>query len=557
MTEVRSHSPGTARPRQFGSAGLLLRTVVHLRPMQIFMRMRLRALRLLERRWPGLVTRAVAPLDGMEARWPSEFRCIEVELDHGIAEEICRGRFTFLNESRSLGAPADWSQDLAPQLWRYNLHYFEWAWALGQMEDRNFARTTFASLWLSWREGTRFPRGDAWSPYVVSLRAWVLCSMFESLIKGTEIEADVLEQLGLHAGYLRSHLEFDVGGNHLVKNLKALVGVGIFLGRQDLVSFARTHLVKQAKVQVLNDGGHYERSAAYHCQVLADFIDVQGLIAAAGGAPISQLDAACRAMRTWLGAMVAPDGEVVRCNDSFPVGPARIHALQPPAHPPGILVVLESSGYVVIRADDRSYVVVDVGDPCPPDLPAHAHADCLSVTLWVDGQAWLLDSGTSTYIAGPRRDYERSTSAHSTVRIDGCDQTEVWGAFRAARLARGSLLRADVKEGVVEVVASHDGFRHLRGKPVHERRVVVAPGNLAIFDRIHGGGRHEVTSFLLANPSVADHCAFLGPESTLRWDRADVASDFGVLQTATRACARLAPTKLPVEIGWRVTWGAG
>ena len=27
-----------------------------------------------------------------------------------------------------------------------------------------------------------------------------------------------------HAGYLRSNVESDVGGNHLVKNLKALVG---------------------------------------------------------------------------------------------------------------------------------------------------------------------------------------------------------------------------------------------------------------------------------------------------------------------------------------------
>ena len=31
-------------------------------------------------------------------------------------------------------------------------------------------------------------------------------------------------ELAAHAGFLRRHLESDVGGNHLVKNLKALTG---------------------------------------------------------------------------------------------------------------------------------------------------------------------------------------------------------------------------------------------------------------------------------------------------------------------------------------------
>jgi hypothetical protein len=52
---------------------------------------------------------------------------------------------------------------------------------------------------------------------------------------------------------------------------------------------------------------------------------------------------------------------------------------------------------------------------------AHAHADLLSFSLWVNGQPLLVDSGTYTY-HGPLRDYFRLTEAHNTVKIDGNDQ---------------------------------------------------------------------------------------------------------------------------------------
>ena len=49
------------------------------------------------------------------------------------------------------------------------------------------------------------------------------------------------------------------------------------------------------------------------------------------------------------------------------------------------------------------------------------------------------------------------------------DQTEVWGAFRAGRRARATLEHARDADGTVMVTASHDGYRHLPGAPVHRR----------------------------------------------------------------------------------------
>ena len=89
-------------------------------------------------------------------------------------------------------------------------------------------------------------------------------------------------------------------------------------------------------VQVLPDGGHYERSPSYHCQVLGDLIDVGALLEAAGFPPVDGLDDTVDAMRRWLGAMLLPDGDVPLFNDCTLVGKERLAVLAPapPAGPP-------------------------------------------------------------------------------------------------------------------------------------------------------------------------------------------------------------------------------
>ena len=139
------------------------------------------------------------------------------------------------------------------------------------------------------------------------------------------------------------------------------------------------------------------------------------------------------------------------------------------------------------------HLLADVGPPCPPSLPAHAHADTFGCLLHVDKVPLLVDTGTSTYEPGPVRRYERSTAAHSTVQVDGADSTEVWGVFRAGRRARvsGLAVHAEDASGIT-CEAVHDGFRGLRGRPVHHRRWSLTSDGLRIEDTVTGRGRHEI-----------------------------------------------------------------
>ncbi|MCK9896405.1 heparinase II/III family protein [Frankia sp. AgB32] len=508
--------PGGAAPPRASRSGRYLRTVGQLRPGQIATRARLRGQRAALGHAPRLAEAILAgpPLPG---HWPASFvpvdgRCPPEPLR---VEDLAAGRITLLGHPRPLTDtgdrtatpdPAcwDWEQAQAPLLWRYHLHYWDWAWALVAEGERG--RDLVARLYLGWRAAVPVGHRVAWSPYVTSLRAWTLCALAPALPPTGPAGGARRADLAAHRRFLRLHRETDVGGNHLIKNLKAQVALAVAAGdRSELAGRVRA-LAREADRQVLADGGHCERAPAYHCQVLADLDDVAGLLATVGQPVPAELSDATDRMRVWLAAVLAPDGTVPLLNDGFPVRDALVRRLLPAVPPqpkataaqpkatamPGASgLLLAESGLAVLAAGGWR-LLADVGLPCPPTLPAHAHADTLGFLLWRDGEALLVDTATSTYAPGARRDQERASAAHSTVTVDDTDSTEVWGAFRAGRRAHPTLASMRHDSACVTLVAAHDGYRHLAGAPEHRRTWRLDPRGLAVEDRISGHGRHRL-----------------------------------------------------------------
>lgn len=491
---------------ELATAGRYLRTLRTLRPAQVGARLRLRVQRAAFRCAPGIAT-TLLPRTEVSGCWPADFTPFDGRtMPSGsgpTTAEIAQGRITLLGAMRDLRpagsgpAKTDWEQGDAPLLWRYHLHYWDWAWTLTRSADGG---QIFAELYSSWRQATRVGQGVAWSPYVVSLRAWTLCGLWHPLVRGTPAQDAVRTDLGLHRSFLLRHLETDVGGNHLLKNYKALIGLAVADDDRPDQRRQVDALLAELERQVLGDGGHYERAPAYHCQVLADLDDLASLLRAAGVDVPAALSEAVGRMRGWLAAILGPGRTVPLLNDGYPVPKAAVDdllgsstaiAVCGSAPSTGACRLLADSGLAVLHAGPW-HLIADVGAPCPDELPAHAHADTLSFLLWVDGRPVLVDSGTSTYEPGPTRDAERGTAAHSTVIVDGLDSTEVWGAFRAGRRARPRLVSANDHPGVFEVTAGHDGYRHLPGRPLHWRTWRVDASGVRLLDRVTGTGWHRI-----------------------------------------------------------------
>jgi hypothetical protein len=163
----------------------------------------------------------------------------------------------------------------------------------------------------------------------------------------------------------------------------------------------------------------------------------------------------------------------------------------------------------------------------------------------------------STYEAGPRRAYERSTAAHNTIEIDGESQTEVWGIFRAARRSRGNLELVTRVGSTVEVVASHNGYRQLPGSPVHRRRWQMSSGRVEIADTISGVGAHRVVSRLHVGPMATSLCSITESGGHSTTEPCSTACGFGVLQPATVHQVDATRADLPATLVWLIEWPIG
>jgi hypothetical protein len=172
-------------------------------------------------------------------------------------------------------------------------------------------------------------------------------------------------------------------------------------------------------------------------------------------------------------------------------------------------------GYFLLGRDfgggDEVMMTVDAGPLGYLGIAAHGHADALSLRLSVGGRALLVDRGTGSYNTEPSwRRYFRGTLAHNTVCIDGSEQSGYGGPFLWLGKARCTVRRfgSDDMHGVIE--ASHDGYRRLRGRPLHERGVewVAAERRFTVTDTIRGRGPREI--------AIAWHFA---PECAVAIDR--------------------------------------
>jgi uncharacterized heparinase superfamily protein len=432
-----------------------------------------------------------------------------------LAPVVCpRGTLQFAFLSRTVAMPSgtpDWqARSLEPddQLWRMNLHYMEY---LEGADDTLFAR--LVSAWIEANSGTA-PGAwrDSWNSYALSLR--VVVWLQELARRGArlspdlraEMQASITQQLR----FLMDNLETDIGGNHLIKNIKALMwGSRCFRGSEAdrWGEVALNLLQREIGVQVLGDGMHYERSPSYHAQVFADLLECRHAL---GYDPLGgQLDVALHAMAQATVDLAHPDGTPALFNDSgfgMAYAPAvclaayeRVLGRRPA---PRSVFALPKSGYWGLRSDE-AYLVIDCGRIAPDDLPAHGHGDVLSFELSVRGERMIVDQGVFEYIAGDKRCQSRSARCHNTLYFAGADQADFFGAFRCGRRPNVEVRAYQARPNGFILEGSHDGFCSLPGQPVHVRTFDVSPHSLEIHDRIEGKTSIVAEMGLLLHPDVA------------------------------------------------------
>jgi uncharacterized heparinase superfamily protein len=291
---------------------------------------------------------------------------------------------------------------------------------------------------------------------------------------------------------LNQSIEYHLLANHLLANAKALFFAGAFFANNEPNQWLEKGfnlLREQIDEQILDDGGHFERSPMYHAIILEDLLDIVNIGRTFGIEVPNKIEIVALQMLCWLDCMTHPDGMPAHFNDSVSGVAALDSDIKNYADRLGIandrhtkqgVRVLSESGYVRFDRDNLA-LIVDVGEIGPDYQPGHAHCDCLSFELSLGGKRCLVNTGVSTYNNDAKRRMERSTAAHNTVSIPGMEQSEIWSAFRVGRRARPF----DVDVGASHVYAAQDGYRS-RGI-VHRRHFNFCDNGLEISDDLEAG----------------------------------------------------------------------
>ena len=420
--------------------------------------------------------------------------------------------FRFLGSQGSLRG-FGWDGPAREKLWRYNQHYFDHL-------NASFASERLVwhlALLTNWVDKNPPALGVGWESYPTSLRIvnWIKWSL-----AGNSLPTPCIQSLAIQVRFLSKRLEWHLLGNHLLANAKALVFAGLFFRGDEAEIWLKTGLriiESELAEQILQDGGHFERSPMYHAIVLEDLLDLINVSQLWSGSIDSSVIlewwAVARRMFFWLGAMTHPDGQISFFNDAaFDIAPslknlseyAQLLGIKLDSNlaGPGLTAyTLDQSGYIQLRSRD-AVVFLDVAPVGPDYLPGHAHADSLSFELSLFGQRVVVNGGTSLYGISPQRLRERQTGAHSTVEVAGISSSEVWSGFRVARRAKPFGLQINSLEGEIFVGCSHNGYTRLKGKPIHRREWSLTVNDLTISDWVTGGNHESIARFIL-HPSAS------------------------------------------------------
>jgi len=464
-------------------------TVRHLRLPQITGRIRARL-----ERYLGPTRLPDCPC-GLQKRFPSDLSFPE-KGKGGERDSIQAGRFSFLNTSRDLGRRVDWHPE-APLLWRFHLHSFQFLSRVDGAIGRQLCR--------EWMESNPVGMWPAWHPYPTSIRVVYWC---KSEIKSEDLLCSLYQQ----AAYLYRNLETHLLGNHLLENARALVFAGCFFGEQGEATKWLTQGMEiyrnQTPEQILDDGGHFERSPMYHALMLEGYVDVLNLL------PEEHPDwhwlvQTVQDMSDFLLSVTHPGSRIALFNDATRNGACSTQELL--GYAGRVLDVqperrsrFDETGYYIHGAGNV-YLIIDGGPIGPDYLPAHAHADIFSYELSIDGVLFIVDTGVYEYEAGDMRDYVRSTKAHNTVSVDGVDQAECWDSFRVARRYSPCKVSFE-REGEQSIFeGTFGGYAHLIGDGIKHRRRIkgdYTQRRIAVTDRVTGEGRHTVESRIHLHPNV-------------------------------------------------------
>lgn len=402
--------------------------------------------------------------------------------------------FLFLNISKDFGDAIDWNYAEFGKLWTFNLNYFDF------LNQEKITANQGIYLIQNFIDNNVYLL-DGKEAYTISLRTmnWV-----KFLSENNVKEDTINKNLYQHCQLLYKNLEYHLLGNHLLENGFALLFAGYYFKDEVFYKKGEAIIKEQLEEQILKDGAHFELSPMYHQIMLHRTLDCIFLLQQnvwKENTLLNFLNNKAQQMLAWLETITYNNGNIPMVNDAaYGIAPTSLEIFKY-AKEIGLNwtknAILSDSGYRVY-SNKKATLFVDVGNIQPSYQPAHSHADTFSFELYVNNNPLIVDTGTSTYEKNKKRQQERATEAHNTVKIGHLEQTTVWGGFRVAKRAKVIAL----KENENGVEATHNGYSNIGVN--HTRCFNMSDTKITITDTLSVKPPFTSVAFLHFHPTIKE-----------------------------------------------------
>ena len=468
------------------------------------------------------------------------------------ATEAAAGAPTFMNRTLRVsdGETVEWFDprfDEQPDLWPLKLYAFQpLYWATAGVDPSHEKKTSLQSTFDHWIEdwmesvtigGLRYLRGE-WTPWAVSLRLLHWCRYLAwRETRGASGDADFQERFQRecykNALFLRNHVEWDVGGNHLVENGAALVAAGVLFDEDTWIGHGTSVLTDVAEKQFLDDGCHFERSPMYHILTLTRYLTAYDLLRESNREIPPEIQKIATDATDFLRYLRPSNSRIPLLNDAvygqaLPLDDCLQYA--------SMLGFSERSGtnperlgnnperlvnnqWALREANERNHsrdtsgyywlrtavgeLLFDGGPVGPSHLPGHSHSDTLSILLWLDDQPVVTDTGTDGYVGDSNRKYARGIRGHNSVQVGETEPISLGGKYL---MGPRPVPETRVVAGT-ESVSLCEGYYEAspyRGPEYgHHRAVHAGDDWWLIRDTISGHGGNSVRSRLHVHPEIS------------------------------------------------------
>ncbi len=373
-----------------------------------------------------------------------------------------------------------------------------------------------------------------------------------------------LKSLVQHGRHITANLEFGtldgriIVSNHGLANLFGLYWLAMNFPGLDAGcvwrGIAEAGLERQARLQLLEDGGGFESSVPYHRLVTEMFLSAyalslhhktpfspeyrERLVKALHFVSVLRQDSGrlpqigdsdngrahifsaydrWEAEQEHMDHLLAAGSTVLGCQTG--VGPldaagqaealfwrdpwdptTEITAL-PVAKP---VMLFEHAGVAVLR--QGSHYVAMSNSVCGTfGIGNHKHNDQLAIEWAIGDQPLFVDAGSYTYTQDPdARNWFRSTAHHNTVQVADQEQhgMDPKALFRLVQHGEPEWDLPTLGEGSIGIVGRHSSYQRLAPDLMHERRVCLSDNALIVEDRLGNASGHLLRWQFLVHPSV-------------------------------------------------------